>query len=302
MADTSRVEVSELVSLRMCEPGAVAAAYTARARRPLVGRSGRLMVIAADHPARGALRAGDRSMAMADRPDLLARLLVALTRPGVDGVLAAPDVVEDLLLLGALENKVVIGSMNRAGLPGTAFEIDDRFTAYDPEGIARARLDAGKMLLRIDSADGASAAALHRCAQAVSALAGRGLMALVEPFMARRVDGRLVNDLTADAVVQSAVIAAGLGTTSAYTWLKLPVVAEPGGMERVAAATTLPIVLLGGEVQGDPDESYARWEKALALPTVRGLVVGRSLLYPPDGDVAAAVDTAVSLLPGKEDA
>ncbi|MEQ7123341.1 aldolase [Actinopolymorpha sp. B11F2] len=302
MADTSRVEVSELVSRRMVEPGAVAAAYTARARRPLVGRSGRLMVIAADHPARGALRAGDRSMAMADRPDLLARLLVALARPGVDGVLAAPDVVEDLLLLGALENKVVIGSMNRAGLPGTAFEIDDRFTAYDPEGIARARLDAGKMLLRIDSADGASAAALHRCAQAVSALAGRGLMALVEPFMARRVDGRLVNDLTADAVVQSAVIAAGLGTTSAYTWLKLPVVAEQGGMERVAAATTLPIVLLGGEVQGDPDESYARWEKALALPTVRGLVVGRSLLYPPDGDVAAAVDTAVSLLPGKEDA
>jgi hypothetical protein len=29
---------------------------------------------------------------------------------------------------------------------------------------------------------------------------------------------------------------------------------------------------------------------------VRGLVVGRSLLYPVDGDVAAAVDTAVGLL------
>ena len=26
------------------------------------------------------------------------------------------------------------------------------------------------------------------------------------------------------------------------------------------------------------------------MPAVRGLVVGRSLLYPPDGDVAAAVD------------
>jgi DhnA family fructose-bisphosphate aldolase class Ia len=300
MRDRPLVDVGVLVSRRMSEPGAVAAAHTARARRKLVRSDGRLMIIAADHPARGALRAGDQPMAMADRPDLLARLLVALERPGVDGVLAAPDIVEDLLLLGALEGKVVIGSMNRAGLPGAAFEVDDRFTAYDPEGIARARLDGGKMLLRIDPADGASAAMLHRCARAVSALAGHGLMALVEPFMACRVDGRLVHDLTADAVVQSAVIAAGLGTTSAYTWLKLPVVTEPGGMERVAAATTLPIVLLGGEVPGHPDESYARWEKALALPTVRGLVVGRSLLYPPDGDVAAAVDTAVSLLPGKE--
>jgi hypothetical protein len=29
---------------------------------------------------------------------------------------------------------------------------------------------------------------------------------------------------------------------------------------------------------------------------VRGLVVGRTLLYPPDDDVAAAVDTAVGLV------
>ncbi|MHB1975252.1 MAG: Cgl0159 family (beta/alpha)8-fold protein, partial [Acidimicrobiales bacterium] len=31
-------------------------------------------------------------------------------------------------------------------------------------------------------------------------------------------------------------------------------------------------------------------------PGVRGLVVGRTLLYPPDGDVAAAVDTAAALV------
>jgi hypothetical protein len=34
------------------------------------------------------------------------------------------------------------------------------------------------------------------------------------------------------------------------------------------------------------------------VPGAIGLVVGRSLLYPPDDDVAAAVDTAVSLMPG----
>jgi hypothetical protein len=41
---------------------------------------------------------------------------------------------------------------------------------------------------------------------------------------------------------------------------------------------------------------FARWQKALQLPNMRGLVVGRNLLFPPDDDVAAAVDVAVSLL------
>src|SRR4029450_1256752 len=104
-------------------------------RRPppvsLFNDHGRLMMIAADHPARGALRAGDRTLAMADRIDLLDRLCLALSRPGVNGVLGTPDVLEDLLLLGALDNKVVVGSMNRGGLAGTVFEIDDRFTACD---------------------------------------------------------------------------------------------------------------------------------------------------------------------------
>ena len=62
------------------------------------------------------------------------------------------------------------------------------------------------------------------------------------------------------------------------------------------AASTLPALLLGGEVPDDPESAFAGWRKALRLPNVKGLVAGRSLLYPADDDVAAAVDTAVSLL------
>ncbi len=36
----------------------------------------------------------------------------------------------------------------------------------------------------------------------------------------------------------------------------------------------------------------------MSLPAVRGLVVGRALLYPPDGDVAGAVDIAAELVHG----
>ncbi|MCA2214034.1 Cgl0159 family (beta/alpha)8-fold protein [Jidongwangia harbinensis] len=287
-------DLEQLVATRVHRPDAIAAAAAAR-RRPasLFGGHGRMMIIAADHPARGALSAGADPLAMANRVDLLDRVCTALARPGVNGVLGTPDILEDLLLLGALEDKVVVGSMNRGGLAGTAFEIDDRFTAYDADSLAAAGFTGGKMLLRIDPDDAGTVSTLESCGQAVRDLAGHRLMAMVEPFIARRVDGRVRNELTAEAMIRATTVAAGLGTSSAYTWLKVPVVDE---MDRVMAATTLPALILGGEVSADPDALYTRWSKALALPTVQGLVIGRSLLYPPSGDVAAAVDRAVSLL------
>ena len=230
---------------------------------------------------------------MADRGDLLERLVVALGRPGVDGVLGTPDILEDLLLLGALEDKVVVGSMNRGGLAGSKFEFDDRFTAFDADTIAAMGFEGGKMLVRIALDDPATARTLERTASAVSDLAAHGLMAMVEPFMSEWREGKASNLLTAEHVVKSAGIAAGLGNTSRHTWLKLPVVAD---MERVAASTTLPILLLGGDPKGRDDEIYEQWRAALALPGVRGLVVGRALLYPEDDDVAAAVDVAAGLV------
>jgi hypothetical protein len=286
--------LAEVIQTRALRPELVAQAAAKRARAPsVVGPSGRLVIVAADHPARGSLRAGRQLLAMADRAELLERICVALDRPGVGGVLGTADVLEDLLLLGALDGKVVIGSMNRGGLAESVFEIDDRFTGYDAAAIARMGFDGGKMLLRIDPDDPATAATLQACAQAVSDLAGRKLMAMVEPFITRRVDGRVSNDLSPEAMIRALTIASGLGTTSAYTWLKVPVVAD---MERVMSASTLPAVLLGGEVADDPELAFAGWQKALRLPNVMGLMAGRSLLYPADGDVAAAVDTAVSLL------
>jgi len=283
-----------ILEARTRRPGAVAEAAARRARpASLFNEHGKLMIIAADHPARGALRAGQRAMAMADRAELLDRLCLALSRPGVNGVLGTPDVIEDLLLLGALDGKVVIGSMNRGGLAGTAFEIDDRFTAYDAEALAAAGFEGGKMLLRIDPDDPSTVATVEACGRAVSELAERRLMAMVEPFLSHRVDGRVRIDLSAEATIRAMTVAAGLGVTSAYTWLKVPVVDD---MERVMAATTLPALLLGGEVSAAQDAAFESWRRALKLPTVQGLVIGRSLLYPPEDDVAAAVDTAVGLL------
>src|SRR3954452_14777168 len=156
------------------------------------------MIIAADHPARGANGVGADPHAMADRSELLDRLCVALERPGVTGVLATADILEDLLLLGVLDGRSVFGSMNRAGLAGSVFEIDDRFTGYDAATIAAMGFDGGKMLTRIDPDDPATASTLEGWGNAVSPLAGHRLMAMVEPFIAHRVDGRVRNELTPD--------------------------------------------------------------------------------------------------------
>ena len=284
-----------LLETRARRPAAIAEAAAAR-RRPSapLDDDGRAMIIAADHTARGILGAGRRTDAMADRGELLDRIQLALSRPGVTGVMASPDILEDLLLLGVLDGKAVFGSMNRGGLQGAAWEIDDRFTAYDAAAIAAGGFEGGKMLVRIDPEDAATPATLEACARAVSDLAARGLVAMVEPFMAGSIEGRVRPILLPDAAIRASVVAAALGTTSAYTWLKVPVVED---MERVIGATTLPTLLLGGEVARDQAATFERWGAALRVPGAIGLVVGRSLLFPPDDDVAAAVDAAVGLIP-----
>ncbi|MFJ9127248.1 aldolase [Streptomyces sp. NPDC102340] len=286
--------VDRIVGARVNDPGAIAAAAARRVKATTpFGEHGKVMIIAADHPARGANAVGSDPTAMADRAELLERMCIALQRPGVTGVLATADILEDLLLLGVLDGKSVFGSMNRGGLAGSSFEIDDRFTGYDAETIADMGFDGGKMLTRIALNDPATPSVLENTARAVDELNDRRLIAMVEPFLsAWQEDGRIRNDLSTEAVIKSVTIASGLGRRSAYTWLKLPVVDD---MERVLAASTLPAVLLGGEVK-DPEAAFASWGRALKLPTTQGLTVGRSLLYPSDGDVASAVDRAVGLL------
>ncbi|WP_162903721.1 deoxyribose-phosphate aldolase [Leucobacter sp. wl10] len=282
-----------LREIRAADPAAVGRALAGRKRREVIRGDGRLFIVAADHPARGAVAVGSNPTAMADRYELLERMALAVSRPGVDGVLGTPDVIDDLAALGLLEDKIVVGSMNRGGLRGASFEMDDRYTAYDVPAMKRQGIDFAKTLIRVDLDDAGTASTLEATARAVDAAAAAELPIMLEPFMSRRIDGRVVNDLSADAVILSTAIASGLGNSSAYTWMKLPVVHD---MERVMAATTMPTLLLGGDNGGDPDETFTSWERALALPGVRGLTVGRTLLYPHDDDVAAAVDTAARLV------
>ena len=296
-ADAFVSTYDEVTRVRIEDPGRFARLAATRSRRTVADTDGTMMIIAADHPARGALGVGSRDQAMASRTELLDRMREALAVPGVDGVLGTADILEDLLVMGALEDKVVFASMNRGGLQGGSWEIEDRFTAYDAASIKQAGFDGGKMLTRIDLDDDRTSFILEASAQAVTDLARHELIAMVEPFMSSRPGGpgtKVVNDLSPEAVIKSIHIAQGLGATSAYTWLKLPAVAD---MERVMDATTMPTLILGGDpVDDDPETLRASWGRALARPNVRGLVVGRTLLYPAGDDVSAAVSASVDMI------
>ena len=92
-------------------------------------------------------------------------------------------------------------------------------------------------------------------------------------------------------------IASGLGSSSAFTWLKIP---STPRIAEVAAATTMPILLLGGDPGDQLPQVVDGWERAMREPNVRGLIPGRALLYPHDGDIEAIVATAARIVHGPD--
>jgi hypothetical protein len=284
---------AELLELRATQPRLAVERLRTRRRRPLL-TDGRLFIVAADHTARGMLGVGAEPFIMADRRRLLDALLTALAHPGVDGVLGSADVLEELALLGALDDKLAFGTMNRGGIAGARWELDDRMTAYDPQSIVDGGLDGGKVLLRIADDDAGTAPTLEACAAAVSAMARLDLPIMVEPLPYHVNDAgqaKLLDD--EDKLLRAVAISAGLGHSTSSTWLKVPAAKDPA---RMLSTTTLPALILGGAPGPDPEATFASWERAMTVPNVRGLVVGRALLYPPDGDVAAAIARAARIV------
>lgn len=283
--------LSALRETRARLPELVRNRHASRHRRTIAGHTGRLVLIEADEPARADLAAGDDPLALADRGELLARLVTALGIRGIDGVIATADIVDDLVLLDVLDDMLAIGSMNRGGLAGSVFAMDERFTGYDAEAIAASHLDGGKLQLAIDPQDAHTADAIEACGRVVSALSANASMALVQPTWIRHGTAGPEPDRSLDAMVRAVDVAAALGSRSPFTWLALSPVPD---LAAVVAATTLPVLLMAdGSV---PLEDTATWEQRLAVPGVRGMVLPGAALYPADGDVAAVVERVATLV------
>jgi DhnA family fructose-bisphosphate aldolase class Ia len=290
--------LARLTELRVDDPDFAWRAATVRVLRECLAPNGKLNILAADHPARNVTKVGADPLAMADRRDYLARIVRVLCSAQVDGVMATMDILEDLLTIDGLlraagartllDNKLLIASLNRGGLDGSTWELDDPMTGATPAACQAWRLDGAKILLRVDPSEPASLKTLLASAQAINESNALGLPMFLEPLPVTKTETGYVVLKTAEALTRLAGVASALGDSSRYLWLKLP---HCENFEIVAGSTTLPILLLGGESAGDPEPFLQQLESALSAgPNVRGALVGRNVLYPGAEDPLAMAE------------
>lgn len=228
------------------------------------------VLLAADHRARGVIT-------IERYADFVAALRAAL--PFCDGILATMQPLTDLVTGGAVApSQRTYLSLNRTGLAGSAFELDDRLVA-PVEVAATAGYTGIKHMVRIDRDNPVTAGALELLGQVLAEARRLGLTALIEPLAWR--DGAI--DRSTDAVVYAAVIAHDLGAPL----LKVPVPDVPAGAARVDAAARVvasvgvPVLFLGGPRKPDQRELLGELADAMAGGAA-GVAVGRAIYEDPD--------------------
>jgi DhnA family fructose-bisphosphate aldolase class Ia len=294
--------VAQLTQTRVNDPDRALRVAKSRKRRARLTIDGKLNILAADHPARRVSSVGNNPLGMADRHDYLARIVRVLMGSMVDGVMATMDIIEDLLVLhdlsrhsggpALLDDKLLIGSLNRGGLAGASWEMDDPMTGLTPATCAAWNLDGAKILMRLCDDEPSSLKTMLASVGAINEANSLGLPTFLEPLPVVKTDKGFKVVKTAEALARIVGVASALGNSSRYIWLKLPYCED---YETVTRATTLPILLLGGESAGDAlpflREIAAGIEigkrigagagkKLLITGPVRGALVGRNVLYP----------------------
>jgi len=256
--------------------------------------NGRLTILAADHPARMVI--GDKQTPLGNRYELLGRILRVLSLERWDGVMVTPDIFEDLIIIqhllktrkgknflnsafpsSFLDDKVIIGSMNRGGLADTSFELDDRFTAFTAKSIQLLGLDGAKIMLRLDPSNSDSGKTLDYCTKAIEELAVKRIPIFFECLWVNN-ENKPIKE--AEKLIKVVSVAQALGSPPRELWFKLPYC---DGFEKVAQATTCPILLLGGSTKETGTFLKEIKEALGAGSNVRGVLAGRNVLFPQDG-------------------
>lgn len=279
-------------------------AQVRKRREKLAGKDGKLTILALDHPARRVVRAGDDPIIMGDRLSYLGRALRVITSPEFDGFMGTPDIVEEIFIVNYLlklnggqsflDEKVILGCMNRGGLAGVVYEMDDTFTAFTAESIKELRLDGAKMMFRLEVNSPESGKTIQYCAEAVTRCNRLGIPVFIEPLPTEKTEQGFKNIKRADELVKVVCIASALGESSMNTWLKIPYCEN---FEIVARASTCPKLMLGGESLGDPTPVIEEFVKGMkAGKSIRGALVGRNVHHPGKDDpraVALAINGVV---------
>jgi DhnA family fructose-bisphosphate aldolase class Ia len=241
------------------------------------------VLLAADHRARGVVTVENYRVYV----NALARAL-----PSCDGILATAQPLGDLAGAGHVtpDHRTYL-SLNRTGLAGSVFELDDRPVA----SVARAAGDGWtgvKHMTRIDLEDPHTSPALELMGRVLEQARSAGLEALVEPLVWR--EGRVARDT--DSIVFAAVIAHDMGAPV----IKVPVPAVAPGRDRqravarVVASVGVPVLFLGGPLSDAGRPPVLDEVRDVMQGGGHGMAIGRAVYQDPDpaemaGLVAALV-------------
>ncbi|HTR82426.1 MAG TPA: aldolase [Bacteroidota bacterium] len=293
----------QITDTRVNDRDAVVGHAKKRKRRKKLTRDGKLIILAADHPGRRVTSLRNDPIGMGDRYEYLGRVLRVITDDRFDGVMGTTDMIEDIIVVdylyknktgkSFLDDKVITGCMNRGGHAGSLYELEDDFTSFTPQSLRAMNLDGGKMMYRLEPSDRGSIVTIQKCAAAVTELARLGLYAFIEPVTVEGRDKNYAFKTDIETLVKDVGAAAALGETSLNTWLKI---SYNDNFERVARATTLPILLLGGPAKDSPLETIKSFGRAMkSAPNVRGAMVGRNVTFVQNED-PRAIALALSMI------
>jgi DhnA family fructose-bisphosphate aldolase class Ia len=263
-----------------------------RARRRKITEDGRLVILAADHAARGIMSSGIDELGMANRMNYIGRILrVICGNPQIDGVMGTPDVLEDLILFNYLNKehrgddflagRLLIGCMNRLGLKDAVFELDDGLSGYTAVYAHETGIDGVKLMFRYDASSTDSRKNLEYCVQAMNDCHKYDLPVFIEAMAVEVKNGKVSQKDDIKSLLQVVCIANGLSTSSVGTWLKLPYIksfVRPDYRD-VIAATSYPVLVLGGAATGQAEEFISNINEAMVAGASGGLL-GRQVLFP----------------------
>lgn len=299
---------AEVTELRVKNPNLAKEELAKRKKRDVIAPDGKLCILAADHPARSVTRVGNQPAGMGHRLDYLGRIVRVLAASNIDGLMATSDIIDEVALInhlvkkrggkGFLDDKVLLGSMNRTGLSGAEHEMMDRTSSYmTGKRIKEMNLDGAKLLWRWvptgEKNDRYALETMERCAKAVEECAELNLPIFVEPLPMLKTETGYKMDLRADNIIKACGVGSALGYYTGHTWLKIPYCED---FARVAKSTSCPILLLGGESTGRPSGTIEDFVRGMgAGPNVRGALVGRNVLFCGEDDPAAIAE-AINLV------
>ena len=279
--------VATIRSLRLTHPHK--AIERAQERKKLSQWPQPLLLAAGDHPARLLTAWRGDPLALADRSWYLRTLIGFLASQAVDGVEATPDVMEELLFLDSvlveageksfLDEKILIGTMNRSGLSGTCFEMADEASAFTISSARNLGLDGVKWMWRLAVDDPLTLQSQRALVKGLTEAYEASFTVMLEVDWVEYRDGKWVSQLDqAGRMVELVGVASGWGPSSCNRYLELPANEH---LSTALGATTLPVCVLPPEVREPGPDVFEDYQVAPGLP-VAGQLLGRDIMLAED--------------------